>query len=73
MRQENLDLRKELKESKELSVQVSNAFLNALKEKHEIEMEEQRSTVSDLRQEIIDLRRDLKEAKYPRVNLNKKS
>ena len=31
VRQENLDLRKELKETKELSVQVSNAFLNEVK------------------------------------------
>ena len=69
VRQENLGLRIELKQSKELSVQVSDE----LKEKHEIEIEEQRSIVSDLRQEINDLRRDLKGAKNPRVNLNKKS
>ena len=31
VRQENLDLRKELKETKELSVTVSNAFLNEVK------------------------------------------
>ena len=31
VRQENLDLRKELKETKALSVQVSNAFLNEVK------------------------------------------
>ena len=68
VRQENQDLRKELKQSKELSVQVSDE----LKEKHEKEIEEQLSIVSDLKEEINGLRRNLKKAN-PRVDLNKKS